>query len=359
MGREKTVRFGVRALVSAIAVATLALTGCSGQPTGADSQSDGLMPVRFALDWTPNTNHTGLYVAMQKGYFAEEGLSVEIVDYNSALPDTLLDAGQADVGISFHDASTMAQASGAQVIAIMSVLQNWASAIAVRADDTSITSPADLDGKTYAGFGEPAELPLLTQVIRNDGGTGTFESVVLGTSAYEALYSGNADFVIPFFAWEGVEAERSGNPLRLFHYTDYGFPSQYAVVIDASREWTDNNPEDAAGFVRALQRGYVFAAEKPDEAADLLIKANPGFFDDEEMVHESQRILSAELLRDKNGNVGTLDAQHWGDYATFLFDNGLLSDEDGKKLTTSPDWSTYFTTKFLSPAEQPTTESRK
>ncbi|WGD36454.1 ABC transporter substrate-binding protein [Lysinibacter sp. HNR] len=334
--------------VALLATAALLLTGCAGATSVSDNSS---RTVRFALDWTPNTNHTGLYVAQEKGYFAAEGIKVELIDYNSVLPDTLIDAGHADAGISFHDASVMAQASGAQVVAIMSVLQDWASAIAIRADDPSITRPADLDGKTYAGFGEPAELPLLTQVIRNDGGTGSFENVVLGTSAYEALYSGNADFTIPFFAWEGVEAERSGNPLRLFHYTDYGFPQQYAVVIDAGREWLSQAPEDAAAFVRALNKGYQFAAENPDEAADILIAANPGFFDDEEMVHESQRILSRELLRDANNQIGTLEKEHWEGYARFLFENGLLSDDTGKVLTEEPDWSTYYTTEYLPPRD--------
>ncbi|MFC4224586.1 ABC transporter substrate-binding protein [Lysinibacter cavernae] len=336
-----------RALKAAaiLAATTVALTACGTAPSTDSAEGTS---IRFALDWTPNTNHTGLYVAMEKGYFADAGLDVSLVDYNNVLPDTLMDAGHAEFGVSFHDATTMAQATGANVVAVMAVLQDWASAIAVRADNDSIQSPKDLDGTTYAGFGEPAEIPLLTQVIQNDGGTGDFEQVVLGTSAYEALYSGDADFVIPFFAWEGVEAERRGNPLKYFHYTDYGFPQSYAVVIDANRDWIEKHPTEAAAFVQALQRGYQFAAEHPDEAADILIAANPGFFDDEDMVRDSQRILADQLMLDADGTAGTIDAEHWAGYSQFLFEHQLLTDENGDVLTAQPDWSTYYTTDLLS-----------
>ncbi|GAA3586740.1 ABC transporter substrate-binding protein [Klugiella xanthotipulae] len=330
--------------VALIGLATLLLSACAAP--AEENDGDG-STVRFALDWTPNTNHTGFYVAQEKGYFADAGLTVETIDYNNVLPDTLLDAGHADFGVSFHDASTLAQASGARVVTVMAVLQNWASAIGIAANNTSITRPADLDGTTYAGFGEPAEIPLLTQVIKNDGGTGEFDSVVLGTQSYEALYSGDADFVIPFFTWEGVEAERRGTPMTYFRFTDYGVPSAYSVVINASRDWADAHPAESAAFVQALQKGYQYAAEHPDEAADILLEANPDLLTDEKIVHESQRLLSSTLMMDAQGTVGTLESERWAGYANFLFDNKLLSDADGNPLAERPDWDTYFTNKYL------------
>lgn len=330
-----------RRLAIVAAAGALVLAGCA---QGADSSGS---KIRFALDWTPNTNHTGLYVALSEGYFEDAGIDVEILPYNETQPDQLIDSGNAEFGVSFHDASVMAQAAGADVISVMAPLQHWATAIGVRADDNEITRPRDLDGKTYAGFGAPYEEPVLSQIIKNDGGKGEFETVTLGTSAYEALYSGKVDFTIPFFAWEGVEAERNGTPMKYFKYTDFGFPDSYAVVIDANRDWLQENPKEARAFVGALQKGYAFAADKPAEAAQILIEANPGTFSDEKLVNESQAELSEGYLEADDGTVGTQTLEQWSGYADFLVDNGILSDGDGKTITKRPDWSTYFTNDYL------------
>lgn len=309
--------------------------------------NDDTNTVRFALDWTPNTNHTGLYVAIEEGYFAEAGIEIEILPYNDTLPDQVIDAGNAEAGVSFHDSSTLAQAAGADVVAVLAPLQHWATAIGVRADDDTIDSPADLDGGTYAGFGAPYEEPVLREVIRSAGGKGEFETVTLGTSAYEALYSGDVDFTIPFVAWEGIEAVRRGSPMKYFHYTDYDFPDSYAVVIDAGRGWLEDDPEQAKAFVRALQRGYEFAVEHPREAAQILMDANPGAFTDEGLVFESQELLSAEYMTAADGSVGTMTLDQWSGYGAFLFDKDVLTGPDGEALAKEPDWSQYFTNDYL------------
>ncbi|WP_371830143.1 ABC transporter substrate-binding protein [Rhodococcoides kroppenstedtii] len=333
---------GVRARAAAAATLILAstLAGCSSAGASADT-------VRFALDWTPNTNHTGFFVAQQEGYFADAGLDVEVLPYNSTSPDTLVDSGNAEFGVSFHSSATHAKAAGANIVSVMAPLQHWATGIGVRADRPDIASPRDLDGKTYAGFGDAGESASLAEVIRNDGGTGEFETVVLGTSAYEAVYAGEADFTVSYFAWEGLEAERAGTPMKYFDYTDYGFPDSYAIVIDGNEDWLAENPDRARAFVQALQRGYAFAAGNPDAAAQDLIDANPGAFPDEDLVRESQRILSERYLRDENGRVGTQTLDKWSGYSRFLYEAGVLTGPDGAPLAEEPDWSTYFTDEYL------------
>src|SRR4051812_13532563 len=172
----------------------LLLAGC-----GAGSSPP---TIRIALDWTPNTNHTGLYVAQQQGWFRDAGLDVQFLPYNDTSPDTLVSSGAAEFGISFQDSFTYSKAAGADITSVMAVLQHWATEIGVRADRADIASPKDLDGKTYGGFGGPGETPKMAAVIKGAGGTGTFRTVVLGTSAYEAVYAGQVDFTEPFLAWE-------------------------------------------------------------------------------------------------------------------------------------------------------------
>ena len=235
-------------------------------------------PVRLALDWTPNTNHTGFFVAQAKDWYRDAGVELQVLPYSSATPEALVAAGQAECGISFQDAMTFAVAAGAPLVSVMAILQHTAQEIAVL-DSSAIKRPRDLDGKTYAGFGYPNEDPTLKAVIKADGGNGDFTTVTLDTAAYEALYAKRADFVITFSAWEGIEAGQRGIPLRTFAFADYGFPDFYQVVLACDRRLADREPDLAKAFVSASARGFEFAADDPDDAAAILVAQNPGVFD--------------------------------------------------------------------------------
>lgn len=330
-----------RLLAVLLAVCALVLAGCSG--------GSGDRTIRVALDWTPNTNHTGLYVAQVEGWFAEAGLDVEFLPYNSTSPDTLVSSGAAEFGISFQDSFTFSKAAGAEITSVMAVLQHWGTEIAVRADRADIVTPADLDGTVYGGFGGPGEVPKMQAVIRGAGGAGDFETVVLGTSAYEALYSGDVDFTEPFVAWEGIEAELRGEALKTFAYTDFGFPDAYNVVLIGNSPWLAANPDDARAFVQATQRGYRLAADDPARGAQLLMEANPGFFTEPELVTRSQDLLAAEYLRDAAGEVGPQTLERWSGYSGFVADSGVLTGPDGAPLTGRPDFATWFTNDYLAP----------
>jgi len=321
------------------AVAGLLLAGCAGP--------DGPRPIRVALDWTPNTNHTGLFVAQQEGWFRDAGLDVEFLPYNSTSPDTLVASGAADFGISFQDSFTFSKAAGADITSVMAILQHWATQIAVRADRADIATPADLDGKTYGGFGAAYEVPKMQAVIRDAGGRGDFRNVVLGTAAYEALYAGKVDFAESFVAWEGIEAQLRGQPLKTFAYTDFGFPDAYNVLLVGNSTWLRDNPDAARAFVQAAQRGYQLGADDPARGAELLMKANPGTFAEPELVTRSQDMLAASFLRNAAGQVGPQTAQTWAGFSGFLFDTGMLAGPDGGPLRTRPDFTTWFTDDYL------------
>src|SRR6201991_3703193 len=329
------------------AVVALLLAGCGG---GAGSGPPAGEPIRVALDWTPNTNHTGLYVAQQEGWFRQAGLNVQFLPYNNTSPDTLVSSGAADFGISTQTSFTFSKAAGADLTSVMAVLQHWATQIAVRADRSDINSPKDLDGKTYGGFGAAYEVPKMQAVIRDAGGRGEFNNVVLGTAAYEALYAGQVDFTEPFVAWEGIEAELRGQPLKTFSYTDYGFPDAYNVLLIANSPWLHAHPDLAARFVHAAQRGYQLAADDPDRGAQLLTEANPGAFTEPELVTRSQEMLAAEYLRDESGHVGTQTLDKWSGYSGWVFDSGVLTGPDGAPLTQRPDFATWFTNDYLAAA---------
>ena len=319
-------------------------------PSAAASPSAAapLGTVRLALDWTPNTNHTGFYVAQANGWYDQAGVDLQILPYASTTPEALIAAGQAECGISFQDALTFAAAAGAPVVSVMAILQHTAQEIAVLAS-SDIARPKDLDGRIYAGFGYPNEEPTLKSVIEADGGTGTFKTVTLDTAAYDALYAKRADFVITFAAWEGVEAKERGIELRTFKFGDYGFPDFYQVVLACDSRWLAAEPELARAFIAATVRGFELAADDPDSAAALLVAQNPGVFDGNPALPlESQKFLAeGGYLRDEDGKVGRQTLVKWQGYSGFLFAQGLLAGPDGKPLATAPDYQALFTNDFL------------
>ena len=348
-----------------VAFAILAVAGCAA-PTGSPVAS-GSMPasssaapsgsqgftgkpstVRLALDWTPNTDHTGFFVAQHEGWYAASGITLKILPYTDTAPETLLAAHQADCGISFQDSLTFAVAAGADITSVMAILQHAASEIAVLAS-SSIQRPRDLDGKTYGGFGYPNEVPTVKFVIQHDGGKGDFKDVTINTAAYEALYAKKVDATITFTAWEGVEAKERGINLRYFKFTDYGFPDFYQVVLACDRQFLERQPDAARRFVASSVRGFDLAAADPDKAAADLVAENPGAFDSNPSLPlDSARFLAInKFYVDANAKVGTQTLEQWQGYSGFLYDQGLLTDANGKKLASPPDYTRLFTNDFL------------
>jgi ABC-type nitrate/sulfonate/bicarbonate transport system substrate-binding protein len=332
---------------SAPSTSASAATGTSAATASSPAPSPAT--VRLALDWTPNTDHTGIYVARSKGWYAAAGITLQVLPYSSAAtPEVLVAGHQAECGISFQDSLTFAAARGADIVSVMAILQRTASAIGVLADGP-IKRPRDLDGKTYGSFAYPNEVPTMKSVIRADGGTGAFTVATLDSAAYEALYNHQVDFTIPFTAWEGVEATERGIDLRYFRFADYGFPEFYQVVLACDRTWLERDPDAAKRFIGATAKGFDFAAHDPDAASAILIAENPGVFDaNTALPKESQRFLVNEgYLLDADGKFGTQTLERWQGYSKFLYDQGLLADANGKPLTAPLDWASLFTNDYL------------
>ena len=320
----------------------------SGSATGS-SANDGidLSTVSLALDWTPNTNHTGIFVAQQLGYFAARGIELKIVPYGSTAPETLISTYKADFGISYQDGLTEAAASGGDIVSVYAITQKTDVCIGVRAD-SGITSPAQLDGKTYAGYGGPMEIPMLQYVIRAAGGTGKFKDVTLNTDAYQALYAGQADFAMPEPSWEVLQAALVGKPLRTFDVTEYGFPAIYSAIIATSNHYLAANGAVAKRFLSAVHQGYAYAAANPTEAANLLIAANESVLGTQRtLVTESAQLEASQYYKDTAGQIGYQSEARWQELTDFMFKNGILTDASGKAIVTEPDVAKLFTNDYL------------
>ncbi|GLQ57004.1 ABC transporter substrate-binding protein [Devosia nitrariae] len=305
-------------------------------------------PVTMALDWTPNTNHIGLFVAQAKGFYDEAGLEVEILPYTDTSAGTLVANHVADFGILGSIGLFTQRTAGADLVAVYALVQTETGRLVFNADRQDIQSPKDLDGKTYAGFGSAWETALIGTIIRNDGGKGDFETVTLGTSAYEALYNGAVDFTLEVYTWEGVKAERDGRAQRAIRYADFGVPDQHTNFIGTSEAYLAEHPDVARAFITATQQGYAYAVAHPDEATDILVDANDDALLDRDFVRASlQALIDGHYLKGEDGAVGAIDPAKMDAVGSFLFETGILKDGNGAEVTEEPDFSAYYTNAYL------------
>ena len=301
--------------------------------------------VRLALDWVPNTNHTGIYVALAKGWYEDAGVKLQVLPYGSVSPEALVANGQAEVGVSSTEGVLGAVAAGEPVVSVAAVLSTNTAALAVL-EKSGITRPKDLDGKIYAAFGSTYEGPTIAAVIRSDGGTGDFRSALLNVAGFDALLAGRADFVWIFRGWQGVQAEREGINLTLFTFNDYGVPDYYTPVLVASPDGVQNNADALKAFLAATARGYTFAANNPEEAAELLLKTAPeGSFPDPGLVQESQKLVSSFYLAQGEA-WGQQSLEKWTGYPTLLLNADVFGDAT-QSVRDAVQSKTLFTNKLL------------
>jgi len=348
-----TTTAATKAATTASSTPTTTATTASNTPTTA-APTTTVVPtpatmtkITFALDWVPNTNHTGIYVALQKGWYKEEGIDLQILPYSeAATPETLITTGKADLGIGSAESIVGAAAAGQNLVSVAAVIQKDSSAL-VTLKDSGLTSPKMLDGKRYAGFGATYEEPVINAMIKKDGGKGQFQNITTNVFGFEAVTSKQADFVWIFEGWDGIEAQLQGLQLNVMSITKYGVPDRYTPIIETSTDVIKSKGDALKHFMKATTRGFEFSVSNPKEAADLLIAANPkGTFSNPELVYKSQEFLSPRY-KDGVSQWGTQTLKAWTDYPKFMFEAGILVDADNKPLTKELDYSKLFTNDLL------------
>lgn len=306
------------------------------------SSNRPLTTMTLALDWTPNTNHTGIYVALSKGWYADEGINLKLLPYSANVsPDVLVSSGKADVGISSTEGIVADAATGQPVVSIAAIIQHNTSALVTLAS-SGLNCPRDLDGKVYGGFGAPYESAVVGEIIQDDGGTGKFKNVTLGVDAMQALESHQVDFVWVFEGWEVIQAQRQGVKLNVFPITNYGVPNYYTPNIITSPNEIKQKSDLLHRFMAATTKGYDYARTNPQAAAQLLIKAvTPGTFPDTGLVVASQQFLSPRYV-DPNRKWGWQDAAAWHGYPEFMLNSNGILDASGKPIH-SMNFDTLYT----------------
>lgn len=305
-------------------LAAVLVTASAAVITPAE-ESGELQKVTVILDYVPNTNHTGMYVALDQGMYAAEGLDVTIIEPTEGATNTLVAQGKGTFGISYQEDLTLAltAADPLPLKAIATLIQHNTSGFVVL-EGSGIASPADWEGKVYAGWGGPGENAVIQSVMKQAGADPSKLNMVIADGlGFESL--GRACDIMWFFeAWDCIQADMAGVALdytpcsALDERLDY-----YTPIIVTSDSVLENDPALVEAFLRATQKGYEESMKDPDAAAEVLLKYAPNY--DLEMLKRSQEYLTDKYIADADA-WGVMKDEVWDNYTEFLVDTGVLTE---------------------------------
>ena len=308
------------------------------------------------LSWAPDTNHIGVYIAKNKGWYAEAGIgNVDVLAVAQAGAEQAVNAGLADFALSNLTNVGLYDLKGATLTSVLQVQQKPSAIWCALASNEAIQTPRDLDGTTFATFGSNESDAVVQRMIQSDGGEGVFDKVTVGTSTFQTLQSGQADFGGFYDTWEGVQARMHGPELNCFTEPDYGVPGNAdAIGIITNDSLISSDPELVRAFVQATQRGYEYAYAHPEEAADILVAEAPEANLEPEFVRESMRFIvdgeywgDPSAIADGSFVLGTNDVTGTQAYFDFLAESDTYEDADGKVTHTAPRATELVTDEFL------------
>ena len=202
-----------------------------------------LKKVDFLLDWVPNTNHTGLFVAKEKGYFAEEGIDLDIKQPANESTSDLIINNKAPMGVYFQDYMASKIAKGAPITAVAAIIENNTSGI-ITNKNLNINSPKELAGHKYGTWDIPIELNMLQFIMEKDGGDYSKVELVPNTddNSITPLSNGVFDAAPVYYAWDKIMGDSLNIETNFFYYKDYAPELNfYSPVIIANNDYLKDN----------------------------------------------------------------------------------------------------------------------
>lgn len=301
----------------------LVLTACSNE------QNQQLEKVTLMLDYTPNTNHTGIYVADSLGYYEEAGIELEIVQPSDIATEAVVASGSSQFGISVGENVAMFDSQYDSLESIYGILNTNTSGFLSRSE-RNIKRPKDFEGKTYCGWGSAIETSLINTIVAVDGGDPSQVNIITATSSLLDENS-ECDVIWAFAGWDKINLEDNNIAVNYIPFSDYGV-DWYTPVIITSNEYIKSNPETVEKFIAATQKGYQYAIDNPAVSADILLTAAPEL--DEQLVVNSQTYLTP-YYQTTDQPLGYQDPQIWATFTTWLNDNQLITESDSEKFYTN------------------------
>lgn len=310
--------------ISAVALLALVSLPSSLAPARAASHGPHIRPFTVWLDWYPNSNHVGIYVAMAKGYYTRAGLGVQArVPSGAADALKLVAHGSGDIAISYEPSVLLARAQGLPVVATAAIVQQPLNSV-LTLKSSGITRPRQLQGKTVGIAGVPSDYTDLAAMVRNDGGDPhKVKPVVVSYALLDGLLGKRVDAIEgAYWTWEALQAEQSGRHVNVMRLDHYGVPSYDELVFATGQTQIKVEAASLRAFQQATFRGYAYAIAHPAEAARILLRAPGVLSSSASLIEHSIRLLSP-LFHDKNGRYGAMSVKTWQTYANWLTRNRL------------------------------------
>lgn len=304
-----------------LTIGLLILTGCTD-----DSQ---LTDVTLMLDYTPNTNHTGIYVADELGYYEDQGINLNIIQPSDVATESVVASGKAEFGISYGENVAMYDSQSDDILSIYGILNTNTSGFLSRSD-RDIKTPKDFEGKTYCGWGSEIETSLINTLVSSDGGDPSKVNIITASSNLMSP-DDQCDLIWAYEGWDKINLEQNGIDVNYIPFSDYGV-DWYTPVIITSKEYAESNSDIVEKFITATQKGYQYAIDNPDESAQILLDSAPEL--NEDLVVESQQFLS-NYYQTKGQPLGYQDPQIWTDFIDWLVENEIVESEDSTQLYTN------------------------
>ncbi|KQQ20118.1 ABC transporter substrate-binding protein [Rathayibacter sp. Leaf299] len=305
-----------------LAAVGLALTGCSASGTddgGSGGGSGDLAPVTLQLQWVAQAQFAGYYAALDQGYYEDEGLDVTIAEGGGDIvPQDVLASGDADYAISWVPKVLGSIEQGAAITDVAQIFERSATT-QISFKDKGITSPADLSGKTVGSWGYGNEWELFAG-MQQDGVSLEDISLVQQQFDMNGFLAGDIDAAQAMTYNEYAQVLESVNPetgelytpddLNVISWNDVGTAMlQDAIWADAEKlESDDAYAEQTVAFVKASIKGWIYAKDNPEEAADIVTAAGSTLGTSHQlwMTNEVNK-----LIWPSTGGIGMIDEAAW------------------------------------------------
>lgn len=308
--------------------------------SGSGNQAARVKEATLVLDFVPGAVHAGIYEALNKGYFEENGIDLQVIEPTSTA-DTLklIDAGKAEFGIADGIDLAMQIADGREAQAIMAISQRPPGGLITVADE-GITDPKQLEGETVGITGVPSDTAVLNTIMEDAGSSaGEVDAVTIGFNGVHALLSGKVKAFTGFIPADAVQVEANGQAPKNFPLDEYGGPSYPGLVAFSTESRIGEDPDLMQGFVDATVKGYRDALDDPAVAIDSLISQTQGI--NEQLATDS--FAAWVPLFGPADTFGQFKEENLESLSAFMVENDLATQE------ISPD--RYATTRFTQPAE--------
>lgn len=290
-------------------LAFLVLLGCS------DDKKSDLKEVDLVLDFVPNTNHTGIFVAIE--YLKKEGIKLNVLSAPEDSTSDLVISGKAPFGIYFQESMGAKLSHNAPITAVAAIIEHNTSGI------LSLKDLNDLTLIKYGSWSDPVELSMIKHIFKKQGLNDYTFVPNTDSNSISSLKNDLFNACWVYYAWDGVLAKENLKDIKFTYLKDIDSVfDYYSPIIIANNEYLKNNKQQAKAVIKAIKQGYIYAMQNPEQAADILIKYAPNLKNKRNFIISSQKYLSTRYAQNPQ-KWGEIDAKRWNDFYEWLNQNQI------------------------------------